>query len=126
MNDELGDVFKRWPFVYKMRKLYCLLYSSDCAWQAAMEHQPDSAHVTGPRLHCRLDELDGLLAALSCTVRTPLLTVFFILVLYTPVYSLLFLYCSEIQGPLNAQQHSPPRVGGGRCGAADRREALSS
>ena len=77
-------------------------------------------------LHCRLDELDGLLAALSCTVRTPLLTVFFILVLYTPVYSLLFLYCSEIQGPLNAQEHSPPRVGGGRCGAADGREALSS
>lgn len=37
-----------------------------------------------------------------------------------------FSECSEIQGPLNAQQHSPPRVGGGRCGAADRREALSS
>ena len=29
------------------------------------------------------------------------------------------LLCSGIQGPLFAREHSPPRVGGGRCGAAD-------
>ena len=48
MNDELVDVFKRRPFVYKTRKLYCLLYSSVCACQAALSrNKPDSAQLLG-------------------------------------------------------------------------------